>query len=123
MQNKRKSLRFLRDLPNEQQNNKMSINGLRLAKQLLQFLEALAGNQHQNLVEVANGLIKNVIQQPEFSLMLLGWLHDSRGNAYRNLKGYRRAIEDYDRATEFEALGGRLIELPASEWKGLAEAA
>jgi hypothetical protein len=31
--------------------------------------------------------------------------------------------EDYDRATEFEALGGKLIELAAPEWKGLAEAA
>ena len=31
--------------------------------------------------------------------------------------------EDYDRATEFEAMGGKLIELSAPEWKGLAEAA
>lgn len=36
---------------------------------------------------------------------------------------YSHDVEDYDRATEFEALGGKLIELPASEWKGLAEAA
>ena len=36
---------------------------------------------------------------------------------------YSQDVEDYDRATEFEALGGKLIELPASEWKGLAEAA
>ena len=36
---------------------------------------------------------------------------------------YSQEVEDYDRATEFEALGGRLIELPAAEWKGLAEAA
>lgn len=31
-------------------------------------------------------------------------------------------VGDYDRATEFEALGGKLIELPPSEWHGLAEA-
>jgi len=36
---------------------------------------------------------------------------------------YSQEIDDYDRATEFEALGGRLIELPAQEWKGLSEAA
>jgi hypothetical protein len=36
---------------------------------------------------------------------------------------YSQEVEDYDRATEFEALGGRLIELPAADWKGLAEAA
>lgn len=35
---------------------------------------------------------------------------------------YSQEIDDYDRATEFEALGGKLIELAASEWKGLAEA-
>jgi hypothetical protein len=31
-------------------------------------------------------------------------------------------VDDYDRATEFEALGGKLIELGTAEWKGLAEA-
>lgn len=35
---------------------------------------------------------------------------------------YSQEVDDYDRATEFEALGGKLIELPAPEWKGLAEA-
>lgn len=37
-----------------------------------------------------------------------------------------RAAEDlssYDRATEFERIGGQIIELPKSEWKVLAEAA
>jgi hypothetical protein len=32
-------------------------------------------------------------------------------------------VEDYDRATEFEAIGGKLIELPRKEWQELAEAA
>lgn len=36
---------------------------------------------------------------------------------------YSQEVEDYDRATEFEVLGGKLIELSAHEWKGLAEAA
>jgi hypothetical protein len=36
---------------------------------------------------------------------------------------FSQEVEDYDRATEFEALGGKLIELPADEWKGLAQAA
>jgi hypothetical protein len=36
---------------------------------------------------------------------------------------YSQDVEDYDRATEFEALGGKLIALPANEWKELAEAA
>ncbi len=36
---------------------------------------------------------------------------------------FSQELEDYDRATEFEALGGKLIELSPPEWKGLAEAA
>lgn len=32
---------------------------------------------------------------------------------------YAQQAEDYDRATEFEALGGRLLELPAREWQAL----
>jgi hypothetical protein len=35
---------------------------------------------------------------------------------------YSQEVEDYDRATEFEALGGRLVELSDPEWKRLAEA-
>ena len=31
---------------------------------------------------------------------------------------YSQDVDDYDRATEFESLGGKLIELPAPEWKG-----
>ena len=37
--------------------------------------------------------------------------------------GYSQEVEDYDRATEFEVLGGKLIDLPAKDWKVLAEAA
>jgi len=36
---------------------------------------------------------------------------------------YSQEVEDYDRATDFELLGGKLIELPSDEWKGLAQAA
>jgi hypothetical protein len=32
-------------------------------------------------------------------------------------------LADYDRATDFERLGGQLIELPANDWKHIAEAA
>lgn len=35
---------------------------------------------------------------------------------------YSQEVGDYDRATEFEALGGKLVELSSREWKGLAEA-
>ncbi|NJN39886.1 MAG: hypothetical protein HC807_02105 [Gammaproteobacteria bacterium] len=35
---------------------------------------------------------------------------------------YSQQVGDYDRATELESLGGRLIEMPAAEWQALAEA-
>ncbi len=35
---------------------------------------------------------------------------------------YSQDVENYDRATELEALGGRLVELPAKDWKEVAEA-
>jgi len=36
---------------------------------------------------------------------------------------FSQEVDDYDRATEFEILGGRLITLSPGEWKPLAEAA
>ena len=36
---------------------------------------------------------------------------------------YSQEVEDYDRATELEALGGKLIELGSGEWQEIAEAA
>lgn len=35
---------------------------------------------------------------------------------------YAQQVKDYDRATEMEALGGRLVELPAREWNALGAA-
>ena len=32
-------------------------------------------------------------------------------------------VEDYDRASEMEALGGRVIEMPIASWKEIAHAA
>lgn len=32
-------------------------------------------------------------------------------------------LDDYDRATDFERMGGELIELPSNDWKRIAEAA
>jgi hypothetical protein len=35
---------------------------------------------------------------------------------------YSQEVVDYDRATDFEALGGKLIELPASDWREVVTA-
>jgi len=36
---------------------------------------------------------------------------------------FSQEVESYDRATEFEEIGGKLVELSAKEWEGLAAAA
>jgi len=36
---------------------------------------------------------------------------------------YSQEVADYDRATDFEVLGGKLLNLPAREWTEIAEAA
>ena len=36
---------------------------------------------------------------------------------------YSQEVDDYDRATDFEALGGKLLDQTAAEWETLAEAA
>jgi hypothetical protein len=36
---------------------------------------------------------------------------------------YSDDVANYDRATEFETLGGKLIELSSREWSEMAEAA
>ena len=35
---------------------------------------------------------------------------------------YSQEVADYDRATDFEALGGKLIELPPSDWREVVTA-
>ena len=74
-------------------------------------VEVLANRYMLNEAERA-GVLRNLITQGDLS-----------GYGLVNaVTHYSHDVEDYDRATEFEALGGKLIELPASEWKGVAEA-
>lgn len=47
----------------------------------------------------------------------------SRLGLYNAVTRASQDIESYDRASEFERMGGQIIELPRTEWKTLAEAA
>ncbi len=86
--------------------------GIRLAGDPLKAVEVLANRYMLNDVERA-GVLRHLIAEGDLS-----------GYGLVNaVTHYSQDIADYDRATEFEMLGGKLIELPASEWKGLAEAA
>ncbi len=47
----------------------------------------------------------------------------SRFGLYNAVTRTAQDIESYDEATRFESLGGRIIELPKTEWSDLAKAA
>jgi hypothetical protein len=85
--------------------------GIKLVGDPVKAVEVLANRYALNEVERA-GVLRQLILDGDLS-----------GYGLVNaITHYSHEVEDYDRATEFEALGGKLIELPASEWKGLAEA-
>ena len=85
--------------------------GIKLTGDVVKAVEVLASRYTLNETERA-GVLRHLITDGDLS-----------GYGLVNaVTHYSHSIDDYDRATEFEALGGRLIELPASEWKGLAEA-
>lgn len=47
----------------------------------------------------------------------------SRFGLYNAVTASAQGVEDYDRATELERLGGQIIELPREQWREIAEAA
>ncbi len=47
----------------------------------------------------------------------------SRWGMVNALTRYSQDVDDYDRATEFERMGGNVIELPRNDWQVIAEAA
>lgn len=64
-----------------------------------------------------------VLSQPERTSVLTHLLRDGDMSRFGLMNAVTRAsqdIEDYDRATELERLGGRVLELPQRDWKKIA---
>ena len=86
--------------------------GIQLVGDPVQTVEVLAQRYTLNDVE-RSGVLRHLVAGGDLS-----------GYGLVNaVTHYSQEVEDYDRATEFEALGGKLIELKPQEWKALAEAA
>ena len=85
---------------------------IRLTGDPVKAVEVLANRYTLNEGERA-GVLRHLIAEGELSAYGLV-------NAVTH---FSQDVDDYDRATEFEALGGRLIELSAGEWRGVADAA
>jgi hypothetical protein len=86
--------------------------GIRLTGDPVKSVEVLANRYALNEAERA-GVLRHLIVDGDLSAYGL----------VNAITHYSQEVENYDRATEFEALGGKLIELAAGEWKGLVEAA
>ena len=86
--------------------------GIRLTGDPVKTVEVLAQRYTLNDDE-RTGVLRHLIEDGELS-----------GYGLVNaVTHYSQNVDNYDRATDLEALGGRLLELPAQEWKVLAEAA
>ena len=89
-----------------------STRDVRLTGDPVKTVEVLANRYSFNDIERA-GVLRHLVAGGDLSAYGLV-------NAVTH---YSQDVDDYDRATEFEALGGKLIELAPAEWKGLAQAA
>ena len=89
-----------------------STRDIRLTGDPVKTVEVLANRYSLNDTE-RTGVLRYLILQGDLSGFGLV-------NAVTH---YSQDVDDYDRATEFESLGGKLIELAPSEWKGLVQAA
>lgn len=85
---------------------------LRLRADTTRVVEVLADRYALNEVE-RSGVLQHLIEGGDLS-----------GYGLVNaITHFSQDVADYDRATEFESLGGKLIELGAKEWKEMALAA
>jgi hypothetical protein len=86
--------------------------GIRLTGDPVKAVEVLADRYAMNEGE-RTGVLRHLIEGGDLSAYGL----------VNAVTGFSQSVEDYDRATDFEALGGRLIELSDKDWKPIAEAA
>jgi hypothetical protein len=85
---------------------------IRLTGDTVKSVEVLANPYALNYIERA-GVLRHLIVEGDLSAYGLV-------NAVTH---FSQHVEDYDRATELEALGGKLIELAPGDWKEVAHAA
>jgi Domain of unknown function (DUF932) len=82
----------------------------------------LAGDPTRTVQVLANRYDLSDVERVGVLRQLIGDGDLSGYGLINAVTGYSKEIADYDRATEFEALGGKLLELNPSEWRELAAA-
>jgi hypothetical protein len=91
---------------------------------ILKITEATQKKISGDPVAVIDNLAKAVqLTLPEKTGVLTHFLQAADFTAWglsSAVTRYSQDVEDYDRATDFEALGGRIIELPKRDWDAIA---
>lgn len=85
--------------------------GIRLTGDPVRAIEVVASRYLLNESE-RSGVLRHLIEGGDLS----GW------GLVNAVTHFSQEVDDYDRATEFEALGGKLIEQSKAEWDTLAQA-
>ncbi len=114
----REIVRVLQELSRDQAINQANTNSRQIAGWLQQYIEADLKSQAfllaigyqegassylQTFLTIANRLLQVVSHEPAFSSKLLARMHCKRGIAYRNLRVYEQALEDFDYAIELDS--------------------
>lgn len=85
--------------------------GIALTGDLVRTVEVL-GDRYALTEEECAGVLRHLFDE-----------HDRSGYGLVNaVTGYSQEVDDYDRATELEEIGGKMLDLSGREWRRLAEA-
>ena len=106
---------------------KASVDQARFTQEVQRFAasqdDKIEGNPVKVVEELAN---RHALTEGENSSVLTHLIQGGDLSKFGLVNAVTRAsqdIEDYDRATEFEQLGGRILDLPKTSWQELATAA
>jgi hypothetical protein len=83
---------------------------------------ALKGDPVKTVEVLANRYALNDDERSRVLRRLIGDADLTGYGLINAVTGASQDVADYDRATELESLGGRLLDLGVREWKELAEA-
>ena len=83
----------------------------------------LVGDPVKTVEVLANRYALNDSERAGVLRHLIGEANLSGYGLINAVTGYSQEIDNYDRATEFELLGGKLVDLNQTEWEQLAQAA
>ncbi len=92
----------LRQVSQEQANNRASPHARHVAISLLRFVEARSGYQVQKELLAANDLLEKFLHEPASTPKLLAYIYCNRGRAFYQLSEYQQAFKDFDCALELD---------------------